>query len=726
MANAIVQAYLDDPAVSSDKKQKVWAAVKAGQSQDDIAELIKMKYGASKGKTYNAIQTDIKDQARQEAFKNVDISIKPEGIDQKVWDYLDENGKRSMAVNFATLQTNNPEKAKQVSDSMVESGKSIADIGYTGQEGSNPFLPTFGKNLIGSASAAVGGIAEGASKTLGTMADVGGWLAEKSSLGLVKRPKEGAGQAFREGGEIASNAMNSIGNAVGADPAAISGGEWVGKTAEQIGEFLLPAAKISKASTAANEFITNSPYLAKMPSWIQKSLGVLAKGGTEAAAYGGISALQEGEINNNVILNTAIAGGLPILGNMLKGGWGWLADRISGKVGTTVKEITENQLLKQGVKESYVNMLGGADDVTKQVASDYFEQGLNKVKNYQADDIYKYATQESGLNQFWDDINNLKDSFGKNVKSTKQGLSKTTIPKINLQESVGKFDDIFSKYNIKVAQDGTLKFNNSELANVKEAQNQLQKAYDLFTKGKRSVNARNLEAITGQIDLDTGLLKSSGLKTGDPGVDALTSLKTIINDAVGKSNNVFKKANTQYAEFIEKYNQIKKAGDVILGNGKKVFNPVQILKRSLTTGDKKYTDAIKAMDDLAKKFGIKAPKDLNVRAQLADITEKITQSAPSRSLEGITQTAEQLAGYIPGSVGTLVKTKQFLGKIFTGKMPKTIEENVNKIINILDNSIQANKQVVLPPKEASFINQILKAVTMEAGTELPISNQNNQ
>jgi len=485
-----------------------------------------------------------------------------------------------------------------------------------------------------------------------------------------------------------------------------------GFTGEQIAEFFLPMGAVSKVGKVE-----------KAASLGQKALGLAKTVGAEALTAGAISAAQEGELNANVGATALISGAMPVLGAALKKGIGFLGSRLTGKVGTTAEEIASNQMLRKGVKEQYVNLLSNVDDTTKKVAGDYLDAGLNKLIKSDADDVYKYATKESGLDDFIKQLDKTKKALGAAVGEAKTGLKSSTIPKVNLLTEASSLDDILSKYNVKKSADGVLKFGQSELAGQLPAQKQLQKIYNIFTKGKRSVNARDLEAITGQIDQASGLLKTSGLKVGDPAMDALKGFKQVINKVVGVSDEGFGKANIQYADFIKQYKQIKRAGDVLLDSGKRTFNPTQILKRSLTTGDVKYKDAIGAMDDIAKRFNLKPPKNLNIRAQLADMAEKLTQTAPSRSLGSeLMQNTETLASQVP-ALGKIVKTKQMLGEVFTGKGARPIQEQVMNIKKILEESLKrGGSKVTLPVKEANslltILSQIMGAGIKEATTKI--------
>ncbi|MFH2145939.1 MAG: hypothetical protein ABII75_07950 [Candidatus Omnitrophota bacterium] len=76
--------------------------------------------------------------------------------------------------------------------------------------------------------------------------------------------------------------------------------------AEQVAEFFVPGGAITKGTKALE--------LASAGRKIGKAGVMLGKAGMEVGAVGGVSALQEGELNKNVATNALIAGAIPFAG----------------------------------------------------------------------------------------------------------------------------------------------------------------------------------------------------------------------------------------------------------------------------------------------------------------------------------------------------------------------------------------------------------------------------
>lgn len=155
MANTILDTYLKDNTISLEKRQNVMNALKAGQSEDELASIITAKYkelnpttsgvastgqiptvnAASTSQTispYNLSSTTTSAGSRLgktiesvEGFANIDTSRVPEGADPAFYNSLDDDGKASFAVNWAKLS---PDVRAKLMPGQQEAGRN-ASIG---------------------------------------------------------------------------------------------------------------------------------------------------------------------------------------------------------------------------------------------------------------------------------------------------------------------------------------------------------------------------------------------------------------------------------------------------------------------------------------------------------------------------------------------------------------------------------------------------------------------
>jgi hypothetical protein len=416
MANIIIQSYLEDNSIPIEKRQNVLNALKLGQSEEELADIISTKYKeiAATGVTGVGVKFG-KTLGQQEAFANVDVNKIPAGVDQGFWDTLDENGKRSLAVNWSKIS---PEKQATLRPGQQEAGK-IASLGY--QTGEN--FAEIGRNIVGASSGALAGITEGATKTLGGLTTLGGKGTEFVTGGLIKAPEGGAGKPIEEAGKWVSDRIMTGAEKFGADPMSTNTGKTIGQTTEQLMEFLVPASKISKGALATRGAIQGA-----IPGVAGKVLGVAGQAGVEGLAAGGIATAQNrGEINNDVLLTAGISAGFPVLGELSK--------LIKGKTEKIASQIIA-KLIKP-TKESYMFGKDPAAAVAKFVPiSTSWDDLVTKVDDavntagQSIDDVVKSVDPSKTVSVKEVVMNNIDDFAKQNASSTVQNAYMTKIDDI--------------------------------------------------------------------------------------------------------------------------------------------------------------------------------------------------------------------------------------------------------------------------------------------------------
>lgn len=175
-----------------------------------------------------------------------------------------------------------------------------------------------------------------------------------------------------------------------------------------------------------------------------------------------------------------------------------------------------------------------------------------------------------------------------------------------------------------------LDFSNSRIAGNSAAIKKFQDIFELLKK--KNLNARDVEARTGQINELTGLLKESGFR-GSEANTMLNKAKQIIDDTVGTVDADFKGKKIDFAGLAKELKRLKKAakagtGDLAISSGE------QVLRRFLGNTGAKYEKAIQSAEKIAKKLGIKEGSMIREKAALADLIEHYTQSYNPQSLQG--------------------------------------------------------------------------------------------
>ena len=122
----------------------------------------------------------------------------------------------------------------------------------------------------------------------------------------------------------------------------------------------------------------------------------------------------------------------------------------------------------------------------------------------------------------------------------------------------------------------------------------------------------------------------------------------------------------------------------------------------------KWQEALNAMDDIEKKFGIPAPKDLTTKAHLAEIAENLTGSNQSRSMQGL------LEGNLPGKAGVIMDTAKAIKQHIAPT--EAIKKQAEKILGILEKSVDSGKSVKINSKAAEKIGDMLKAFIISVPT----------
>lgn len=412
--------------------------------------------------------------------------------------------------------------------------------------------------------------------------------------------------------------------------------------------------------------------------------------GDVAGAHAFVSG-NEGRAANPLEVGTSVATGVVMRGlfNKLFGG---------GKA-KVPEDLTLDKAMKAGLSEPDAQLLASASPEEKDAAKQYFKAGLDKFKDRSAPGAFKAASTE--LDDFYKAASDKVDELGQKVGQLKPTLTDKMASTQPLADALNKLD---TKYNIGYSVDeGARDWGDIEGASA------TQKMYEKFVNltQQPQVDARDLESLTSQIDRKIGVYANKGLTSGDPAMRALGDLKTALNEAIGQVSPEFADANQAFASAKGDLQTLKAAGDVKVGKDY-IFNPEQIMRRSVSNNGAKASEALNTVQDLAEKLGIDAPQNLKVKANLADLAERLTGTRQTTSLGGITEKiTDQTTKFAKKMAAKAVPGGEFamgLQELVSGPKP-VIESNTNKIIELI--SKQAPNLNNMQAKQSASALQLL-------------------
>lgn len=608
----------------------------------------------------------------------------------------------------------------------------IQDVQNLKEQQVDPSLGTQAKRLAEGVALAPVNIAVGAGKGLANEAAKGvEWGAEAvGAEGLAERISKGRsdwltpkGNAQKLGSfmssampQMQSGVLKSIGEtatgvgelgarAVGQGEVADSMGEWsdkvfaptsgmqkVGKVGGDIAQYVIPGVGATKAASIANKG-------AQVLSTAQKAKNLGKIAALEGAVFGGVTAAKEGELNSKVAWDAALGTAFPLVaggvGGMAKYFMKPKAAKELIKESSRVNEAME-QAKNLGVEDRQISFI--MKDLTpanKGAAVEIFENAVQGTKNLEQPNAFVVAGKY--LDDYVSRAEKLLSEEGKLLGKAKEPLKTLTISPRPIKQEV---QNLMKNLGVKFNEKGVPNFELSKIRYSGQAKTLLDDVLN-FTK-KNSINAGDLENVTDQIDQISGLMTTSGVKSSDPGVRALTKAKTAINQVLNNADKNFGAQNKKYAQLINLIERVKYGSDVKLSKGDKVFAGDVALRRLTGNAGTKQKQALEAIKELEVKFGIKAPLDFRQLALTADIAEKATGQVNPGSLAGVTKLGQR-AREVP-VLGGALKAKDFLKDIvsaFKSTQDATLRAN------LLDELAKAT-----PP-------DILDEATKVALTQLP-------
>ncbi len=289
----------------------------------------------------------------------------------------------------------------------------------------------------------------------------------------------------------------------------------------------------------------------------------------------------------------------------------------------------EKKTIKAGTPTTDLNLIKKFTPNEKGFLAELIKKSQEKLRNPAAPNAFDLAGGK--LENFISDVQGVIKNKGKVISEQRKGLGNIILD--NVQDQKNTFQKFLKdELNVKIGEKGELDFSNSRIAQNSAAISKFKDVFEILKKKK--INARDLEARTGQINELTGLLKESGFRSSEANT-LLNKTKKIIDEAVKKGDNEFISKKVDFAKLIKQLKRIENATKVNLGNGEVAYSGGQALRRLLGNAPKKYELAAKAIEIIQKEFGI--GEELNMRniANAANIAEQSTMALNSQSLGGI-------------------------------------------------------------------------------------------
>ncbi len=392
----------------------------------------------------------------------------------------------------------------------------------------------------------------------------------------------------------------------------------------------------------------------------------------------------------------------------------------------------ERAAAKAGLPQNDIATIRNLTPEQHPVAMQMLETALRKQNNPgSAPSVWEAPGKE--IESFLNDAHGQLRTIGKNMEDAiNSDLKGKTVDAAPIH---GAFQTILDKMNVGRDSKGNLDFTSSDIAANPTAISGLKKIDSNLnnsgtTTGSLSetmngnpMDARGLVSINRMINDITGVSKKGGYNSSALSA-SLSPLKEAVDQIATDNSPLYATAKAEYGPLKNSIDNIEAAGKYGTGKNSGISGQ-QILQRSLTTAGQKSSDALQSIQDISDNYGVDAPKDLQSKAQLADLMERFSQTKPSRSLGGLMQQGGQIAQKVvpKGMVGQTLSAVG--GKIkdigtdvnyqhFAGKIPgfKDAIESANKaqVQSMFDLISKKDFSTLSPETKFSVLKSIAKSI----------------
>lgn len=369
----------------------------------------------------------------------------------------------------------------------------------------------------------------------------------------------------------------------------------------------------------------------------------------------------------------------------------------------------ENAALRRSLPEPAVNFIRNLtpEQIGKQV--EYLRGAIDLMKNPN-----KAAKIKGPMEMVGDEIVNIynKVKARERLAGAVVGESKKALQgqKIVPKGALPDFWETMGDLNAKPSQGGVTKgsFLKSDIKTNAAVQNILIDIYKDLRK--KNINARDLESHTARIDALTIDQAPGPVKT------ALNKIKTGLKKVLPEEMNA---ADDAFSFLKQRTSTAESAGGVLIKKGKKTLSGQKIAESILQKIHEKGDSALDAMREAAKKYRLKFPDDIADRIQMADLAEKLTETAPSRGFTGMV--TEVVPGKINKALDLAQKAKQYIKpeKVVEGNALKILQEVEKLKTNIVDAASGKGKvgKIAMIKQLQSLLPLVISYVTEEESAD---------
>ncbi len=491
MANQAVQNYLNDEGVDYNKRLGVINAIKAGQSPDEIGNMISQKYGSkySTGVSPTPISqpATASDKISQPATTSDKIgnviagglkALNPanlgstiSGAEQAFGQAAPKIGQALGAIGQTSGDTPEAAAAGQAASQQREAAnqaqvnqrasdvQSVNKAGIVpnstdtnaqvqqGAENVKGYQDTqnLGQNLL------VGGAKQIGQDVLGA-----GELGARAEQAVTQPIQDAIRPAVQS---VTEPAVSQLGQAPNVHQMfsnmdalkdqvtkADNPQQEAGKIITNLAEFLLPGGAIADAGKA----VEGADVLANAPKIVQQGAGLATRAGLEGATSGAITAANEGDVNQNVATSAAIGAAAPIAVEAIKG-LGSVAGEVakhltsgysSVPVAAIEHAISDPVAVQSAIKRAVAQ---GGDATAQQIYNDTME-GLDSLKTARSNEYVSnlqkaedsFVTMKNG-NTYVRNAEGVLEPVNLTTKGVKDTFTKT-LKDFGAQAKAGNLD----------------------------------------------------------------------------------------------------------------------------------------------------------------------------------------------------------------------------------------------------------------------------------------------
>ncbi len=337
------------------------------------------------------------------------------------------------------------------------------------------------------------------------------------------------------------------------------------------------------------------------------------------------------------------------------------------------------EALRSGLKEEHIGTVQNLTPEQAVTAKQFLDAGKAKIQDAAAPTVFQSAGKV--IEDVYKQLQTKKKEAGATLGEVKKVMANEDL---NTRPIKMKFRQALDDLNAITVKNGKniLDIEKSDLGGTGLA-SQVESMWKKLSENKK-LKAKDVESMTVQIENKVGVGDGQFAKASPAG-RSLLKLKTALNEGLGEVHPGFKAANETFAKLANGLQDALEAGKVKVGKSKYTISGGTTLQRLLSSIPEKTQAGLAALEKLAQEHGVEMPKDLQTRANLANLAEHYSGAVQPRSMKGI---VEQSASHA-GKAGSLFNTIKEGIDYVNPKMK--LSEQIGKIQKLIDRAQEYSK-----------------------------------